>query len=93
MKKIPTAAAAVYKVKWHIRDQMTHNAHNDLHALMSLSEWGWGGLESFPSPRLNIFCPLKYFSPTRLNYTGAPIVGIARWSVPGVGQGHLEVEW
>ena len=26
-------------------------------------------------------------------YTGAPIVGIARWSVPGIGQGHLEVKW
>ena len=27
------------------------------------------------------------------NYTGAPIVGIARWSVPRIGQGHLEVKW
>ena len=26
-------------------------------------------------------------------YTGAPIVGIARWSVPRIGQGHLEVKW
>ena len=26
-------------------------------------------------------------------YTGAPIVGIARWSVPRTGQGHLEVKW
>ena len=26
-------------------------------------------------------------------YTGAPIVGIARWSVPRFGQGHLEVKW
>ena len=24
-------------------------------------------------------------------YTGAPIVGIAPWSVPRIGQGHLEV--
>ena len=28
-----------------------------------------------------------------LYYTGAPIVGIARWSVPRIGQGHLEVKW
>ena len=27
------------------------------------------------------------------DYTGAPIVGIARWSVPRIGQGHLEVKW
>ena len=27
------------------------------------------------------------------NYTGAPIVGIAPWSVPRIGQGHLEVKW
>ena len=27
------------------------------------------------------------------SYTGAPIVGIARWSVPRIGQGHLEVKW
>ena len=27
------------------------------------------------------------------NYTGVPIVGIARWSVPRIGQGHLEVKW
>ena len=26
-------------------------------------------------------------------YTGAPIVGIARWSVPRIGQGHLEAKW
>ena len=26
-------------------------------------------------------------------YTGAPFVGIARWSVPRIGQGHLEVKW
>ena len=26
-------------------------------------------------------------------YTGAPVVGIARWSVPRIGQGHLEVKW
>ena len=25
--------------------------------------------------------------------TGAPIVGIARWCVPRIGQGHLEVKW
>ena len=29
----------------------------------------------------------------KLYYTGAPIVGIARWSVPRIGQGHLEVKW
>ena len=28
-----------------------------------------------------------------LCYTGAPIVWIARWSVPRIGQGHLEVKW
>ena len=27
------------------------------------------------------------------SYTGAPVVGIARWSVPRIGQGHLEVKW
>ena len=27
------------------------------------------------------------------NYTEALIVGIARWSVPRIGQGHLEVKW
>ena len=27
-----------------------------------------------------------------MKYTGAPIVGIARWSVPRIGQGHLEVK-
>ena len=26
-------------------------------------------------------------------YTAAPILGIARWSVPRIGQGHLEVKW
>ena len=26
-------------------------------------------------------------------YTGALIVGIAQWSVPRIGQGHLEVKW
>ena len=30
---------------------------------------------------------------TEMVYTGAPIVGIARWSVPRIGQGHLEVKW
>ena len=29
----------------------------------------------------------------RIKYTGAPTVGIARWSVPRIGQGHLEVKW
>ena len=32
-------------------------------------------------------------SRSRRSYTGAPIVGIARWSVPRIGQGHLEVKW
>ena len=27
-----------------------------------------------------------------INYTGAPIVEIARWSVPRIGQGPLEVK-
>ena len=37
----------------------------------------------------------NYTSDVTFNYfyTGAPIVGIARWSVPRIGQGHLEVKW
>ena len=28
-----------------------------------------------------------------MDYTRAPIVGIGQWSVPKIGQGHLEVKW
>ena len=44
--------------------------------------------------KIYIALPTEVKSCERIEqYTGAPIVGIARWSVPRIGQGHLEVKW
>ena len=48
---------------------------------------GWGeGVHMTPRPGILNF-------KLNLRYTGAPIVGIARWSVPRIGKCHLEVKW
>ena len=48
--------------------------------------------EKNPSARTSLTTK-KIKAPPISIYTGAPIVGIARWSVPRIGQGHLEVKW
>ena len=63
------------------------NFHTKIFDSADIVELGfiYGAKSTRLKPQQFFYCLFKY--------TGAPIVGIARWSVPRIGQGHLEVKW